>query len=116
MSGEVSDGEQPAAGSGHCLSCAIVAGQTKTTGGTLFETAHFHAHQDFAYPIPGLVIVALKRHARALDELTDVEVVELARVLRRLRRAQREALAIEYVYYLQRRHEPSLSCLDSSPL
>lgn len=82
-----------------CLSCAIVSGDTATTGGVLLETAHFHAHQDVAYPVPGLIIVALKRHVRALDELTDEEAVELVRTLRRLRRAQREALGVEHVYY-----------------
>lgn len=82
-----------------CLSCAIVAGQTATTGGVLLETPHFHAHQDFAYPIPGLVIVALRRHVCALDELTEQEAVELAQTLRRIRRAQRVALGIEHVYY-----------------
>lgn len=83
----------------HCLSCAIVAGQTATTGGILLETPHFHAHQDFAYPIPGLVIVALRRHACALDELTEQEASELALTLRRIRRVQRAALGIEHVYY-----------------
>jgi hypothetical protein len=53
----------------HCLSCAIVAGRTATVGGVILETPHFHAHQDYKYPIPGFVILATKRHVRCMDEL-----------------------------------------------
>lgn len=41
-----------------CLSCAIVNGSVEPDGGTIVESAHFHAHQDVAYPIKGLVILA----------------------------------------------------------
>lgn len=68
-------------------------------GGTLIETVHVHAHQDVAYAVPGLVIVAAKRHVRCLDELAPDEVSDLTRVLLAVRRAQREALGIEHVYY-----------------
>ena len=46
----------------NCLSCDIVEGRRPVVGGTIFETEWFHAHQDVAYPIPGMVIVATKRH------------------------------------------------------
>jgi diadenosine tetraphosphate (Ap4A) HIT family hydrolase len=55
-----------------CLSCRIVTGLQPIQ--PICETAHFHAHQDVAYPAPGQVIVALKRHVAALDELSDDEL------------------------------------------
>lgn len=58
----------------------------------------FHVHQDVAYPIPGFVILASKRHFRALDELTMEESTEFSKLIRTIRAAQREALGIENVY------------------
>ena len=82
-----------------CLACAIVRGDRVPPGGAILETAFFHAHQDVAYPVPGFVILAAKRHLRALDELTPQEAQEFITLVRRIRQAQRAALGIEQVYY-----------------
>jgi diadenosine tetraphosphate (Ap4A) HIT family hydrolase len=82
-----------------CLSCGLVAGTKNTVGGSILETTFFHAHQDVAYPIPGLVILAAKRHFYSMDELTDEEAGEFMSLIRRIRSAQRRTLAIEHVYY-----------------
>lgn len=60
-----------------CLSCRIVSGVEHPVGGLIAETSCFHAHQDVAYPIPGQVIVAAKRHFTSLDEMTSRETDEL---------------------------------------
>lgn len=83
----------------NCLSCAIVQGERPTVGGAIAETAAFHAHQDVAYPIPGLIIVASKRHIKALDELTACEAAELMALVHAIRSQQRNVLGIEHVYY-----------------
>jgi diadenosine tetraphosphate (Ap4A) HIT family hydrolase len=82
-----------------CLSCDLVKGTKQSLGGTILETELFHAHQDFAYPIPGLVILASKRHFYCMDELSNEEADEFSFLTRRIRRAQRHALGIEHVYY-----------------
>lgn len=82
-----------------CLSCAVVRGEKEPPGGTILETEFFHAHQDVAYPVPGLVILASRRHLLCLDELTDKEATDYITLLRRIRKAQREVLGIEHVYY-----------------
>jgi len=82
-----------------CLSCELVNGIRQSTGGTIHETNLFHAHQDFAYPIPGLVILAAKRHFYCMDELSNEEADELMSLLRRIRGAQRQVLGIDHVYY-----------------
>lgn len=89
----------PASNTKPCLSCELVSGLKKSTGGTIHETSLFHAHQDFAYPIPGLVILAAKRHFYCMDELSSEEADELMSLLRRIRKAQRQALGIDHVYY-----------------
>lgn len=82
-----------------CLSCAITQDLITPDGGVVIETEYFHAHQDVAYPIKGLVILASKRHVKGFDELTAEEKVDYIDVLTRIRKAQREVLGIEYVYY-----------------
>jgi diadenosine tetraphosphate (Ap4A) HIT family hydrolase len=82
-----------------CLSCQIVRGEAAPHVRPILETEHFHAHQDIAYPVPALVIVAARRHVRCLDELTDAETNELLPLMRRIRSAQRTGLGIEHVYY-----------------
>lgn len=68
-------------------------------GGVVYETKYFHAHQDVAYPIKGLIILASKRHIKSFDELTEEEKLDYIQTLTRIRQAQREVLNIEYVYY-----------------
>ncbi|MEH7109357.1 HIT family protein [Bacillus sp. JJ1764] len=82
-----------------CLSCALVNGVIEPDGGVVIETEYFHAHQDVAYPIRGLVILASKRHIKCLDELTELERNDYINILSKIRKAQREVLDIEYVYY-----------------
>ncbi|WP_423798721.1 HIT family protein [Neobacillus sp. SAB-20_R2A] len=82
-----------------CLSCALTSGLIHPDGGVIIETEHFHAHQDVAYPIEGLVILASKRHIKCFDELTDAEKLDYINLLTKIRKAQRDKLGIEYVYY-----------------
>lgn len=82
-----------------CLSCAIISGLIEPTGGVIVETKNFHAHQDVAYPIPGLVILASKRHFYCMDELTQEEQLEYIQLISKIREAQRNLLGIEKVYY-----------------
>ncbi|MEK5482888.1 HIT family protein [Viridibacillus sp. FSL R5-0888] len=82
-----------------CLSCAITNGLIEIDGGVIVETEYFHAHQDVAYPIKGLVILASKRHIKCLDELNEEEMIDYINLLSKIRKAQREVLGIEHVYY-----------------
>lgn len=82
-----------------CLSCALTSGLIEPDGGIIVETEHFHAHQDVAYPIKGLVILASKRHIKCLDELTEEEKLDYINIMTNIRKAQREVLGIDYVYY-----------------
>jgi diadenosine tetraphosphate (Ap4A) HIT family hydrolase len=82
-----------------CLSCALTSGLVEPDGGVVIETEHFHAHQDVAYPIKGLIILASKRHIKCFDELTEEEKLDYINLLTKIRKAQREVLGIDYVYY-----------------
>lgn len=82
-----------------CLSCALTSGLVEPDGGVVLETEYFHAHQDVASPIKGLIILASKCHITCFDELTVEEKTDYIHVLTKIRKAQREDLGIEYVYY-----------------
>lgn len=82
-----------------CLSCALAGGQIEPDGGVIVETKYFHAHQDVAYPIEGLVILASKRHIKCFDELYEEEKIDYINLLSKIRKAQRAVLGIEHVYY-----------------
>lgn len=82
-----------------CLSCALTSGLIEPDGGVVIETEYFHAHQDVAYPIKGLIILASKRHIKCFDELTEAEKLDYINLLTKIRKAQREVLGIENVYY-----------------
>ncbi|CRK82068.1 HIT family protein [Neobacillus massiliamazoniensis] len=82
-----------------CLSCAVTSGLIEPDGGTVVETDYFHAHQDVAYPIPGLMILASKRHIKCFDELYEEEKADYIHILTKIRKAQRDVLGIENVYY-----------------
>ncbi|MGE7023278.1 HIT family protein [Solibacillus cecembensis] len=82
-----------------CLSCALTSGLIKPDGGVVIETEYFHAHQDVAYPIKGLIILASKRHIKCFDELTEAEKLDYMNILTKIRKAQRKVLNIENVYY-----------------
>ncbi|GGA78545.1 HIT family protein [Ornithinibacillus halotolerans] len=82
-----------------CLSCALTSGVIEPDGGVIVETEYFHAHQDVAYPIKGLVILASKRHITCFDELTEEEQLDYIRILTKIRKVQRKVLGIDYVYY-----------------
>lgn len=82
-----------------CLSCALTSGVIEPVGGVVIETDYFHAHQDVAYPIQGLIILASKRHIKCFDELTETEKLDYINLLTKIREAQRKVLGIETVYY-----------------
>ena len=82
-----------------CLSCAITNGLVEPDGGVVIETDYFHAHQNVAYPIKGLIILASKRHIKCLDELNDEEKMDYISLLSKIRKTQRDVLGIEHVYY-----------------
>ena len=81
-----------------CLSCEIVSGRREVTGGALCETECFHAHQDVAYPVPGLVIVASKRHFKSFIDMNDGETEDFLPLVKKIRHAQ-SRVGIEAVYY-----------------
>jgi len=82
-----------------CLSCEVTSGRQKLPDGPIFETELFHAHQDVAYPVPGQIILAAKRHFQLLTDMNSKEASEFIPLVQQLRKVQAEQADIEHVYY-----------------
>lgn len=95
-----------------CLSCALTNGLVVPEGGVVIETEYFHAHQDVAYPIRGLIILASKRHIKCLDDLTNSERLDYKDKKSTKNRFRDRTCLL----FLQRRYNPSFSYLDGTKI
>ena len=82
-----------------CLICSIAADAQRPVGGTVYrgEGLLVTAPLDPS-PIPGWLVLASERHARALYDLEGSELAALGPLTARVMRAQRSALGAEHVY------------------
>lgn len=83
-----------------CIGC-FMNKKGEDSPGYVIATKFFHAHQDYEIPIPGFVILSTRRHIKSFDEFTDGEASEFVDLVRKIRKAQREALGIKHVYFVQ---------------
>jgi diadenosine tetraphosphate (Ap4A) HIT family hydrolase len=86
-----------------CFGCGVAAGAgaMEVPGGFLAQTSHFVVHQDPLVPLPGFLVVASRRHIRRIDEMTDAEYSEFARLLRDTQRAIKEVNRVPYLTLVQ---------------
>lgn len=81
-----------------CLACDIQEGKRELPGGSILSSTFFEAHQDFAVPIPGFVIIAAKWHVRSIADMTPIQRADFIHLEARLRQGLREALGIESMH------------------
>ena len=82
-----------------CLGCAIVRGDTHTTGGILARAPGFVLHAVASpSPVPGWVVLTSEQHVRGWYDLEEAASRELGPFAARVMRAQREVLGAEHVY------------------
>ena len=82
-----------------CLGCAIVRGDTRTTGGVLARAPGFVLHAVASpSPVPGWVVLTSEQHVRGWYDLEEAASRELGPFAARVMRAQREVLGAEHVY------------------
>ena len=66
----------------------------------VYETNSFRVHQDYALPIPGMMVIETKRHVSKPDELTPEEQQEFGVVWAKVSDAIRETLGIEEITHV----------------
>jgi len=84
-----------------CLGCLIEEGKLDASAFSLLLTKHFMVNQNFEVPIPGFYIISTRRHIFSVDEFTEEECAEFARILKLIRQGMREALDVKIVYLFQ---------------
>lgn len=82
-----------------CLACAREKGEIDL--GNIVKSKYFDAHQDYAIPIPGFIIISSRRHIQSIDEFTDNEQRDFIKFLCRIRSAMRRVLGIKVIYLYQ---------------
>ena len=85
-----------------CGTCRSIAGELSLTNAPRLDLDE-HWIVEHAHPVAvsGWLVLVLRRHARALHELTDVEAAGLGRWLPALTRALHEATGCELEYVMQ---------------
>lgn len=76
---------------GQCIFCRLVAGEIPSA--RVYEDAQTVAFMDLGQVNPGHVLVAVKRHARDLFELSEDEAATAMRTAHRVARAAKAAYA-----------------------
>lgn len=84
-----------------CMGCAIAAKGLEVPGGILYEGKHVVLVTDCIIPIPGFLIVQMKRHVHSFAELSDEERKELGDVMACAERALKDLGITEQVTLVQ---------------
>jgi len=85
-----------------CKSCQAMQGLISITNTPrILETPHWIVEHIYPTSIKGWLVVALKRHCRALHDLTEEELLEFGKLLKSLCGALHEALQTESEYVIQ---------------
>lgn len=83
----------------NCLSCNMISGKEKPPGGILFKNELITvAHSIPPAQCKGFMIVQPKRHVEHIAELTEEEIVEIAKAIRNTAKAIKKILNPEKVY------------------
>jgi diadenosine tetraphosphate (Ap4A) HIT family hydrolase len=90
----------------NCMGCSISNGEMNVPGGILFETEKFQLHQDPTNPIPGFLIISLKRHISSFASFTYNETIEFAKVFYEARKALGCIDGIEFCTLIQEEKAP----------
>ena len=89
-----------------CMGCAIASGEMDVPGGILHETGAFLLHQDPTNPIPGFLIIALKRHISSFADFSPEEKAEFSAILFEARNALNTIEGFKFCTIIQEERAP----------
>ena len=70
-----------------CMGCAILNGDINVPGGIVYDGEYAMLTADSEIPIPGFLIVNVKRHIKSFSELEKEERIEIANIITYAERA-----------------------------
>ena len=65
----------------NCMGCSVSAGEIELPGGLIYNGNFVFLGQDPEVPIPGFLIVNVRRHVRSFSELSKEERIEIGNVI-----------------------------------
>ena len=84
-----------------CMGCAISKGEIKIPGGIIYEGKYTILGADPEIPIPGFLIVNIKRHVNSFSELNKEERNEIGNVIAYAEKALKELNIVQEVTLVQ---------------
>lgn len=84
-----------------CMGCAISKGKIKIPGGVIYEGKYTILGADPEIPIPGFLIVNIKRHVNSFSELNKEERNEIGDVITYAEKALKELNIVKEVTLVQ---------------
>lgn len=85
----------------NCMGCNIRDGKMIPFGGIIYETENFSVAQDAEVLLDGFLIIQSKRHVRSIEEFTEEENIELAKLLYKVRKAIKELNICDQIILVQ---------------
>lgn len=84
-----------------CMGCAILRGDMKIPGGIIYEGKYTILGADPEIPIPGFLIVNVKRHINSFSELNKEERIEIGNVISYAEKALKELNFVKEITLVQ---------------
>ena len=84
-----------------CLGCAITEGEVQIPGGIIYDGKNAILGADPEIPIPGFLIINVKRHIRSFSQLDKEERNEIGNLILYSERALKELKLVEEVTLVQ---------------
>lgn len=89
-----------------CMGCAVVDGTIDLPGGKAYESDSIILATDPAIPIPGFLVINIKRHIKSFSELTKEERHEVADVIAAAEKALRDLGISQEITIVQEERAP----------
>ena len=92
-----------------CKTCALVARRDRGEAplwDEILRTPLWDVVHNYETSLPGWLVLVVRRHLSAIDELTQEEAVELGLLLQRTSKALKEVVGCEKTYVLQFAEHP----------
>ena len=84
-----------------CLGCAIVKKEVQIPGGIIYEGKNAILGADPEIPIPGFLIINVKRHVYSFSQLNKEERNEIGNLITYAEKASKELKSVEEITLLQ---------------
>lgn len=93
----------------HCKTCELLARRDADQAplwDSILRTPHWDVVHSYNTALPGWMVLVVRRHVAAIDELTEGEAVELGKLIRRVSLALKQVVGCEKTYVIQFAEHP----------